>query len=169
MSQTRLKVLGFDLGTVGSVAALQFNFREESLDFIGLHRWNYGNRSKHGIKPLKLIEELRYHRFYVHLINQIEVSKPDAIGYEHVQFNRGFSVISGLRAILHAVCEDRGILCYGVNVSVLKAFASHGQASKEEMAVALALENPLIAAECQNDNDVDACWVCLWVGAHAKV
>lgn len=163
-----MRVTCFDLGTRGAV------FRAEKDDDgkiipLSCEIWS-----------LKGLDDARYFEFDV--IAQVEVKWADAIGYEHIQFNRGKSYIEGFRAILLAECKQEDRFCAGVNVSTLKKFAINGRWSdadrkkkgkkkidgKKKMAMALAEDYPefisLIAGRFQKFDDViDAAWVAIWL------
>lgn len=139
-------------------------------------------------------DEERYHQFVA--IARAEIGWADAVGYEHVQFNRGKSLIEGFRGILLAHAEEEERFCAGVNVATLKKFAINGRwrdadrkkkekkpiPGKKKMEMALLEDHPqfyeylhningerLLPVSGKLDDLYDAAWVCIWLLITAKV
>lgn len=178
-----MRVIGFDLGSSGAV------FRAEKMEDgtirpLSCERWSWAGIS----------DEDRYRNFAA--IAKTTAHWADAIAYEHVQFNRGKSLIEGFRGILVAHCEEIDRLCVGVNVATLKKFAVNGRWSdadrnkkgkkkidgKKKMALALAADYPefteymdgtdgrrLLPIQGKRDDLIDAAWVAIWLLINAEV
>lgn len=173
-----MRVSAFDLGTKGAV------FRAERLEDgtlvpLSCERWSM---------PSNKGDEERYR--LLRIMAECEVEWADATGYEHVQFNRGKSLIEGFRGILIGEAEIRERYCAGVNVSTLKAYAVNGRWSdadrkkrdkkpidgKRKMAMALTLDHPDFMDFIQDrylkgklDDIIDAAWVAIWLLENIKV
>jgi len=131
-----VRVTGFDLGITGAV------FRAERTEDglikpLSCERWSF---------PSSLDEE-RYAQF--RNIARVEVDWADALAYEHVQFNRGKSLIEGFRGIMLAYAQAIG---------------------KKKMAMALMIDYPEFMEKIdkvvntgKRDDLVDAAWVAIWL------
>lgn len=171
-----MKVTGFDLGTSGAV------FRAEKLEdgsFVPISavRWSWTGLS----------DEKRYLQ-YLDIVER-EIEWADAIAYEHVQFNRGKSLIEGMRGILLSQAEKHQRFCVGVNVASLKKFAINKRWSdadmkkeglppidgKQKMDMALLNDYPNFheflygIGASKLDDLVDSAWVCIWFLKNATI
>lgn len=171
-----MRVSGFDLGTNGAT------FRAEKVNGVirplSCERWSWPGRT----------DDQRYGDYLA--IAKAEIKWADAVGYEHVQFNRGKSLIEGFRAILIAQAEEEERFCAGINVASLKKFAINGRWSdadrkkrgkkkidgKKRMQMALMADHPQFISYMHNldgervlpitgklDDLIDAAWVAIWV------
>jgi len=151
-----IRASGMDLGTEGAIYRAKLD--NGIITPLSCEGWNWS----------AVPEELRYHEFAS--VCECELEWADAVGYEHVQFNRGKSIIEGLRGVLLSEATDAEILCHGINVSTLKSYAIPGKKRKRDknaMARALAIEWPdfydKIVTGGKKDDIVDAAWVVIWL------
>lgn len=154
------RVACFDLGVEG--ACIEAEIANGNTSLRNAQTWNM----------TKVQDQDRYLMF-MERVGPI-VSRADVTIYEHVQFNRGFSSIPGMRAILLAVSGVYKRPCFGVNVSTLKAFAIGGKAKKDQMESALEQKFPLFHATLDSmldidDNLVDAAWLAHWAAVNLEV
>ena len=163
-----MRVSGFDFGVYGACFRAEKNEDGEIIP-LSCEMWS-----------LKGTDDERY---WSHgSVVEAEVKWADALGYEHVQFNRGKSLIEGFRALLIVEAIEKKKLCVGVNVSTLKTFAIRGRWSdadrkkkgkekisgKRKMELALAMDHPAFIEHMdgryeKRDDLVDAAWVCIWL------
>lgn len=98
----------------------------------------------------------RWLRFYVHLDGWCEL-RPDLVVYEepivYFKHKNGLGQGFGFEAILQLYCRQKEIRCQGVNISVLKKWATgHGNATKWQMVTFARQIDP----EVSDDNQADA-------------
>lgn len=177
-----LRVAAFDLGVQGAIFRAG---KDENGEFIPLscEKWKF-----------KGTDDERYNAYAVVAGREIEWA--DAIGYEHVQFNRGKSLIEGMRGILISKAHEEDKLCVGVNVATLKKFAIKGRWSdgsrnkagkkhvdgKKKMELALSVDYPEFISFMDGDTDsrtisvtgkrddiIDAAWVAIWLLENAEI
>ena len=154
-----IKAVGIDLGTAGAI--FRAKLENGVITPLSCNRWMWD-----------MEEEKRYYQFTQEA--RCELDWADAMAYEYVQFNRGKSIIAGLRGILLAAAEEHEILCHGVNVSTLKSFAipqikgKKKDRGKGAMAQVLAIEWPefyehIAKLSGKVDDLVDAAWTVIWL------
>ena len=173
MGQHILKVAAFDLGVNFSIFRAGITDKGV-IEPLSCNTWSLtGN------------DEDRYTEF--HQIIIAAVSWADAVAYEHVQFNRGKSLIEGFRSVLIVECAQKDIFCAGVNVATLKKFAIKGRwpdtkdrekkgkkkiEGKKKMELALAFDYPEFIDKIDlylkdkkkgRDDVIDAAWVSIWL------
>lgn len=139
-----MNVLALDLGTVTGWAVL-----------VDGQVRSFGEKEFVGDKPERFIG---FDNFLGQLLYDHEI---DWVVFEEVNFNRGFSYIPGMMALLWVTCINRDLGFVGVNVSSLKAWATgSGSASKEDM---IEVANGHLGADQQlTDNMADAILAGLW-------
>lgn len=175
-----MRVSCFDLGSSGAV--FRAKLEDGVIVPLSCERWSWSGQT----------DEEKYHQYAT--IARCEVEWADAVGYEHVQFNRGKSLIEGFRGILVSKAEEQGILCAPINVASLKKFAIKGRwsdkdrkvrgkkpiNSKKKMQMALSLDYPqfqefldgdgrILPVQGKRDDLIDAAWVCIWLLTTAEV
>ena len=102
-----------------------------------------------------------YPMFWRQLTRLLDHEKIEEVVYEDPKFNRGFSYIPGLIALLIVACKERDIPTFACTVQEVKKTATgKGNATKEEMKAALPDEMRLWVAD--QEDAIDAAWVLEW-------
>lgn len=93
----------------------------------------------------------------------------DVVVYEDPRFNRGFSYIPGLIALLTVECQARKIPMFPATVQEIKVRATgKGNATKDEMRDAAMSAAGMEWVQDQEDA-IDAAWVLEWFLENAEV
>jgi len=137
--------------------------RALALDLGKTTGWAYANgnlrRSSFTILPAGIRNV--YPEFFNILRRMLDHEQIEEVVYEDPKFNRGFSYIPGLIALLIVVCKERDIPTFACTVQEVKKTATgKGNATKEQMRAALT--SHMRGWVVDQEDAIDAAWVLEW-------
>lgn len=117
-------------------------------------------------------ERLQVYRRWFALANDILCTNEDidCIVFEDPRFNRGFSYIPGMTAMLTVLADEEGIPIFPATVQEVKMHATgKGNASKDQMHKALVMRGFFGGDIDWGEDAVDAAWAAIWMSETATV
>jgi hypothetical protein len=101
--------------------------------------------------------------------SMLTLHQPDFVTYEEPRFNRGFSYVPGMIALMSYFCDEVGISPIAATVQEIKIHATGGGGAKKP-----AMREAILAVDWADnvpdeENAIDAAWLVKWFVDTAEV